>query len=60
MSYIQHPYPAAYWTQVALLCIALASVAVLAWWAVRDLRATMREAEKAESTAAGKHRQSIR
>ena len=60
MGYIQHPYPAAYWAQVALLCIALVSVATLAWWAVRDLRAAMREATKAESTAAGKHKQSIR
>lgn len=60
MGYIQHPCPAAYWAQVALLCIALVSVAPLAWWAVRDLRRVMREAEKTESTAAGKHKQSIR
>lgn len=60
MNYIQHPYPAVYWTQVALMCIALAGVAVAAWWSVASLRREMREATKTESTAAGKHKQSIR
>ena len=52
VGYIQHPYPAVYWAQVGLGLVVLAEVAALAWWAVRDLRKAMREAEKTESTTA--------
>lgn len=63
MNYVQHPYPAVYWAQVAVMLVAMSGAGVLLWkcaigmW--RDSQDLTEHESKSDLTApAGKREQS--